>query len=359
MEVKMKRKVWIAVSLALVIGLIGAAGVASAEGDGTDNQGPWRHGIVVELYQDALLLKTQRGEITVEVDDGTRFRIPGVEEPGLDDLVEGDHIGVAGRWENDQIILARLIIRLPGREELGQVLGELSAIGDDWMELTRRDGTAVDVAIMENTRFRIPGVEDPGLDDLVIGDSIYSRGLWNKEGILQARLVWRIPDGVQAGLFGKVTGVEAPIIEVQTRQGPDNIITDENTRFFVLGLENPTLADIEVDDLIVAGGVREEDGLHALVVAVTPERPQRAIRRGTVLAKTGDSFTLESPNGDQITIETDERTRFRVAGVEQADIDDIQVGFKAVAAGFLNPENDMLEARIVGARPPRAEFDPD
>jgi RNase P/RNase MRP subunit p29 len=183
--------------------------------------------------------------------------------------------------------------------------------------------------------------------------------LWNDEGELDARLVVRVPDGVEAGLVGKVTGVSALTIEVQTRQGPDKVITDENTRFFVPGIENPSLADIAVDDIIVAGGVREEDCLHALVVAVTPERPQRAIRRGTVIAKDGSAFTLETPRGDQITILTDDQTRFRVAGVEEPDIDDVQVGFQTVAAGLLNPEDGTLLARIVGARPAPADLVPD
>ena len=355
----MNRKVLIAIGLVLVIGLVGVVSVAVAEGDGVANRGPWRHGIIVEIEEASLLLRTRNGEVTVNIDAKTRFRIPGVEEPGLENLEVGDHIGVAGRWENDGTILARLIVRLPGREEVGHVWGELTAKGDDWMEITRRDGTAVGVVVREGTRFRIPGVEDPGLDDLSIGDRLYARGLWNDDRELEARLVIRVPDGVEALLLGKVTGVAPPTIEVQTRPGTDVVITDENTRFFVPGVENPSLADIAVDDIIMAGGVRDDDGLHALVVAVTPERPQRAIRRGTVAAKDGSALTLETPNGDQLTVVTDEQTRFRVVGVDEPTINDIQVGFQAVAAGVLDPADGTLLARIVGARPAPAEIAPD
>ncbi len=355
----MKRKVLIAIGLVLVVGLIGAVSVAAAEGDGAANRAPWRHGIVVELYEDSMLLKTRSGEVTVTTDDRTRYRIPGFEEPGLDDLEVGDHFGVAGRWENDGTIVARLIVRLPGREAVAHIWGELTATEDNWIEITRRDGTSSVVLISERTRFRIAGVEEPDLEDLEIGDHVYARGLWNEEGELDARLVVRVPDGVEAMLLGKVTGVDDLTIRVRTRQGPAVVITDANTRFFVPGIENPSLADIAVNGIIVAGGVREEDGLHALVVAVTPERPQRTIRRGTVIAKDDNTFTLETPNGDQITILTDEGTRFRVAGVEEPDIDDIQVGFKAVAAGLLNPAEGTLQARIVGTRSAPAEVAPD
>ena len=354
----MKSKGLIAIGLVLAVGLIGVVSVAAAEGDSVANRGPWRHGIIVEIDDDSLLLRTPRGEITVNTDERTRYRIPGVEEPSLEDLEVGDHIGVAGRWENDGTILARLIVRLPGREEVRHILGELTAKGDDWMEITRRDGTTVGVVVKERTRFRIPGVENPGLDDLKIGDRLYARGLWNDDGELEARLVVRVPDGVEALLLGRVTGVDALSIEVQTRQGPEVVITDENTRFVVPGIDNPSLANIVVDDIIVAGGVREEDGLHALVVAVSPERPQRAIRRGTVVAKDGGAITLETPNGDQLTVMTDERTRFRVAGVAEPSIEDIQLGFQAAAAGLLNPADGTLHARIVGARPASAEVPP-
>ena len=79
-------------------------------------------------------------------------------------------------------------------------------------------------------------------------------------------------------------------------------------------------------------------------------RPHRAIRRGTVMANNGSTLTLETPNG-AITVLTDEHTRFRVAGVENPGMDDIQVGFQALAAGQLNSEDGTLLAQIIGGRP--------
>jgi hypothetical protein len=134
-------------------------------------------------------------------------------------------------------------------------------------------------------------------------------------------------------------------------------ITDAETQFHVPGVEDPSLADIAIDDIILAGGVKEEDGLHAVVVAVTPERPRRAIRRGAVSANDGSSLTLETPNGEVIVL-TDENTRFRVAGLEDATIDDVQVGFQAMAGGLLNPSDGTLLARMVGTRPAPTDAGP-
>ena len=90
-----------------------------------------------------------------------------------------------------------MIIRLPQRDDAGMLRGELTDKGDDWLEITRPDGVPVEALIFERTRFRIPGVEDPGLDDLDIGDRVFARGLWNEERKLQAGLVGIMPDAVQ------------------------------------------------------------------------------------------------------------------------------------------------------------------
>lgn len=354
----MKRKVLIAIGLVLTIGLVGVAGIAAAEGEVEVAGRSVRHGTILEISGESLLLQTRNGELTVLTDENTHYRIPGVQEPGLNDLSAGDHIGIAGRRDEDGAVLARLIIRIPDREEVGQLRGELTAKGDDWLEITLPDGTPVTILVNDQTHFRIPDVEDPGLDDLNVSDPVFARGLWNDDGELEARLVGLVPDGVENILRGKVTTINDPTIEVLTRQGAAVVITDAETRFHIPGVENPSLADIAIDDIILAGGVKEEDGLHAVVVAVTPERPQRTIRRGTVSANDGSSLTLETPNGEVIVL-TDENTRFRVAGVEDATIDDVQVGFQAVAGGLLNPSDGTLQARLVGARPAPAGAGPD
>jgi hypothetical protein len=351
MEVKMKRKVLIAVGLVLGIGLVAAVGVAAAEGEIDIAGRGVRHGIIVAVRDGAFALDTRRGEISLVVDENTRFRIPGVQAPGLDDLSVGDHVGVAGLRTADGTLVARFVILIPRRAGVGQLWGEFTAVEGHQLEVARRDGTPVTVLVGDDTRFRVPEVTEPGLEDLKIGASVLVRGRWNEEGQLEAHLIRLLPEGVERVVRGRVTAVNPPHIEVLTRVGPIVITTDQDTRYRVPGLENPSLDDISVDDTILAGGAREEGENHAAVIAVIPAEMQRAVRLGTVTAVDERSLTLMTRGGEVITVLIDENTRFRIPGVEAPTVDDIEVGFQAAAAGWMNQDDVTLLARSVGARP--------
>jgi RNase P/RNase MRP subunit p29 len=56
----------------------------------------------IDLDAGTLTVQTdQRGEISVLVNDGTRYRIPGVEAPGLSDIQVGDRIVAVGHFDGD------------------------------------------------------------------------------------------------------------------------------------------------------------------------------------------------------------------------------------------------------------------
>jgi hypothetical protein len=40
--------------------------------------------------------------------------------------------------------------------------------------------------VSDGTRYLVPGVDDPGLDDIEIGALVGARGTWNEDGALQA-----------------------------------------------------------------------------------------------------------------------------------------------------------------------------
>lgn len=355
----MKRKILIAVGLVLVLGLVAAvATAAAAEGEVTVAGWGIRHGTIVEIDGGSLVVETPRGLLNVLVDENTRYRIPGVQDPGLEDLAPGNHIAGAGRMLEEGTARARLIIRLPAREEQGLLRGELTAKGDDWLEITRPDDVAVRVLLGEETRYRIPEADEPDLDDLQIGDPVYAGGLWNQQLELQARFVGRVPEGLEHTLPGKVTAVSDPILTLHTRQGSVDVITDEGTRFQIRGAEEASLADIALDDRVVVGGAwdPEQKGFHAVVVGLAPQRAQRVLRHGIVTSIDGNTLILETRDGRALSVITDQETRFRVPGVENPGIDDIQVGYQAAAAGLVNPDDGTLQARIVGARPAPAEI---
>jgi hypothetical protein len=355
MEVNMTRKALIAVGLVLGIGLVAAVGVATAEGEIDIAGRGVRHGIIIAVQDGAFTLDTRRGETSLVVDENTHFRIPGVQAPGLDDLSVGDHVGVAGLRTADGTLVARFVVLIPNRRDVGQLFGEVTAVEGHQLEVTRRDGTPLIVLVSEDTRFRVPEVTDPGLEDLEVGDSVFARGRWNEEGQLEAYLMGLLPEGVERVVRGRVTAVNPPHIEVLARGGPIVITTDQDTRYRVPGLENPSLSDISVDDIMLAGGTRRDGENRAAVITVIPPETQRAVRLGTVTAADESSLTLMTRRGEVITVLIDENTHFRIPGVDDPTIDDIEAGFQAAAAGWMGREKGTLLARLVGARPAPAQ----
>jgi hypothetical protein len=354
MEKIMKNKILIALGLVLTIGLVGVAGtvgVAAAEGEALNGQ--LCHGHILEINGDTLLLQTRRGLVTLLTDEHTRYRMPGVQEPNLNGLAVGDHIAVAGRRTEDRTGLARLIVRIPSRQEVGQLRGQLTGIDGEKLTITRPDGVEITVVTNPNTRYHVLETENPDLQHLNIGDNVFARGLWDQNIHLQAQIVGLVPKEVEQTLTGRVLAVQHSSLEILTRQGPFTIITQADTRFRIPNVENPTLNDLTVDAILAAGGTLQADGLHAVVVAVTPQRPQPATRRGLVTAIGDDTLTLATPNGP-VTIHTDEHTRFRVAGVENAALADIQIGYQALVVGRQNDDGD-IQARGIGARPAPAQ----
>jgi hypothetical protein len=99
-------------------------------------------------------------------------------------------------------------------------------------------------------------------------------------------------------------------------------------------------------------GVRGEEGLIArMVVAGKVEpRPERIRVAGEIsgIATASASFSIKKRNGDVLTIQTTERTRFRSRDGSIQGIDDLEIGMFALVIG-LEQENGNLVALIVAA----------
>ncbi len=148
-------------------------------------------GLITDIRGDSLSLLTRRGEVRMDTDGGTVFRIPGVEEPGIDDLEVQDLIIVVGTWNPDEEVFSARAVTLIPRwpSHLRFVRGEVTAIEGRTMVLETLQG---EVAVLTNgdTIFRIPGVENPGLDDLQIGDRVGVLAARSEEG--EGRLLARV-----------------------------------------------------------------------------------------------------------------------------------------------------------------------
>ena len=143
-------------------------------------------GEVSAIEGTTLVLETRGGQVDVLTDEETIFRIPGVEEPALDDIEVGNPIIAAGTWEGEATFHA-IGVGVGGRREgqPGAVRGRAVSIGSDNFVIGTLRGP-VTVLVDDETRYRVPGVDDPGLDDIEAGAWVGARGAWNEDGALQA-----------------------------------------------------------------------------------------------------------------------------------------------------------------------------
>jgi hypothetical protein len=330
-----------AMILSLVFGSVGAT-AALLEGPTVDVEGPARqgalvYGLIEEIEGETLSLATPLGTVTLITDANTRFRIPDVEDPGLDDLAVGDTVGAAGWWENDSNTFHAFGVARLEPDRAFPLAGTLTDIGDDTLTVETRRGLAT-VHVDGETVYRIRDVEEPGLDDLKVGMRVIVKGTLNADGSLQGQVVAVLWVGPRpARLRGEVLAVDGDTFTVRTARGRQiTVLTDEATEFRVPGVENPSIDDLQVGDKVAGGGVVEEDGTaRAVLVVVLPEEVARL--GGEVSAIEGTTLVLET-RGGQVNVLTDDETIFRIPGVEEPTLGDIEVGNPVIAAGTWEDE---------------------
>ena len=303
-------------------------------------------GTLAEIDGDTLTVETPGGlSTTVHVDAETEYRIRGVEDPGLDDLEVGMRVIARGMLNPDGSLQAQVV----GAEEAGsrqaRLRGELVAIEGDTLTI-RTEKREIVVQTDETTEFRVPGVENPTIADLEVGDKVAGEGAV-EDGVVHAALVIVLPDDA-ARLIGRVTDIKGTTLVVQAAGGTVNILTDADTVFRIPGVEEPGLDDVKVDDHVVAGGSWEsESTFHAIGIGVVggQQAGTRGAVRGRVISVGEESLVLGTARGS-LTVLVDEKTRFRALGVEDAGLDGIEVGAGVGVMGTWN-EDGSLQALVV------------
>ncbi len=353
--------------LTLVFGSVGVA-VAQADilpsppreggGGALTQRGARAYGVIEALEGQSLTLVTPVGSVTVITDANTRFRIPGVEEPGLDALAVGDYLGAGGWWERGGSTFHAFGVARVEADRVFPLAGGLAAVGDDTLTVETGHGLAT-VRVDSETAYRIVNVEKPGLDDLEVEMKIVARGTLNPDGSLLAQAVtvpWVGPR--QGHLQGEVLEVEGAAFTLRATQGrqsgrPLNVLTDEATEFRmpgVPGVDTPSISDLQVGARVAGEGVIEEDGtVRATLVVVLPDQVARLV--GEVTTIEGTTLVLDTLGGT-VNVLTDADTVFRVPGVEEPALDDVVVGNQVITAGTWE-EEATFNAIGVGVRSDR------
>ena len=252
----------------------------------------------------------------------------------------------------------------PPRPEV--LRGKVAAIGDDGFTLRTLRGQAVSVVVTEDTRYRIPGVEDPSLADVEAGMAAVVRGTWRDDKTFVAQGVGaagreQIRRHVkvlrEASIRGEVTAVDpaSGTLTVNTRQqGEWTVRTTKETRYRIPGVENPTLADIQVGDRVLVAGKPDEKSERtgtARLIVVWPKnkvlREASMVKgRGQVTAIEGNTLTVETWSG-MATVVTDEATRYRARDIQEPSFEDIQVGDTILVIGVKQSAGVIL-AKVIG-----------
>ncbi len=259
------------------------------------------------------------------------------------------------------IVLVGMLLTLSGvawadePTERGGLLGQVMAIEGDTILVSTMTGEECRVITDEDTQFRIPGVREPTIDDIDVGDYIGARGARNEDGDLVAATVVVLPaeHAYRRNVVrGEVLAINDLTLTVQTALGERLVITDEATRFRIRGVEDPGMEDISVGDPILAIGRPDEEGnLLARVVAVASgPQVRRHTLRGVITAIEGDTLGLAT-RGREVRVVTTEGTLFRIPGVEDPGIDDLNVRDLIVLVGRLDAEEQVFMARAVTLMP--------
>jgi len=129
--------------------------------------------------------------------DETTFRVPGVEEATIEDLKLGDRILALGHWGEDGDFVARSVAAIRWRPRRVAVRGQVTAVGEGFITVETARRGELTFTVTEETQFRIPGDDDPGLEEIVLGDWAVVIGTQHRDGSLIARLVGKLPADAQ------------------------------------------------------------------------------------------------------------------------------------------------------------------
>ncbi|HLY60776.1 MAG TPA: DUF5666 domain-containing protein [Terriglobia bacterium] len=145
------------------------------------------------------------------------------------------------------------------------VMGTLSSIGVDRVEVKKQDGSSQVVMVNDQTKYQ-QGQQGIQMEDLKPGDRVFVRGKMNDNKEFVAANLRRVTDeemqrfqsgGERAG--GQIVSIDGNQLKVQNpRQGERVVIVNEQTTFMKDG-QPITLKDLKVGDRIFAQG-KETDG---------------------------------------------------------------------------------------------------
>jgi hypothetical protein len=157
-------------------------------------------GRVLGVSVDTLRVSVRKDEVSVEITDTTKLRVPGVEDPSLADIHKGDWVLVIARLKGLCRVEATAVAVIPPVPAHRYVIpGEVIDI--DGTTLIVQDPNDQHLVLTDQrTQVRIKGLEEATVTDIEVGDQVLALGQPAARHSLLARLILvRRPDAPEAG----------------------------------------------------------------------------------------------------------------------------------------------------------------
>jgi hypothetical protein len=215
----------------------------------------------------------------------------------------------------------------------------VTSIDGSSLALETADGWTRTITVSGDVTITKGGVEIE-LGDVKVGDEIRLGQKRNDDGTFTVTAI----AVVVPHAAGVVTAIDDTTITIRARGGLERTITTTEATVYRLGQDEASRADIAVGDAIVAAGVAGDNG--ALTATSIVEVLPRVA--GEVTAKGDGSLTLERRDGTTLTVRIDAATTIAVRGVEDATLDDIDVGMAAIVVGTQN-DDGSIDAQAIRA----------
>jgi len=231
-------------------------------------------GQVKTIEGQTLTVTARGGDKEVLTDEHTQYRVPNVEHPTLADIHVGDRLFALVEAGEGGTLLAKMVAVLPeGKPGPISLRGRVGSVAESSLTVKVHEDVAT-VTITATTQIRVPGVEYPTLSSIRVGDWVLVIGRPTGLCRVEAMAIGVLPpvSPQRFAVRGEVKSIEGTTLLLEDNKGTHTVLSDDQTRFRVPGVEKPSIADIHVGDRILAVG-KPVEGDASLARAIVVRRP--------------------------------------------------------------------------------------
>ncbi|HET8784043.1 MAG TPA: DUF5666 domain-containing protein [Candidatus Limnocylindrales bacterium] len=217
----------------------------------------------------------------------------------------------------------------------------IASINGNDVTLKTDDGWTRTITISDGVTLT-KGGQPIDVSDLKVGDQVRFRQTRNDDGSYTVTAVAIVVPTIR----GTASDITSSGFKVTTRDGSVWTVTVNGSTVYRVGQANGSLADVKDGGRVVVAG--ENTGDNRMTASTVAVAGDRAV--GKVTAKTPDTITIQTRDGKSVTVHVSADTTYRVAGVENAKLDDVAVGMAVGVSGRARSDGSIDAATVVAGR---------